>query len=185
MPALIDEDRTEALVRIERAIDSIHLSIQDIRNFIFGLRPELLEGASLIGGLAALADEFRHNTMIDLELQVAGPVSEPGADATGQLLAIVGEALSNVARHSGATRATIRVSGASDGTPVDLSIEDNGHGFDPARVGKLGHQGLPNIRERAARIGATIRVDSAVGRGTQIVIGLDRAQPQGATGARA
>ena len=43
-------------------------------------------------------------------------------------------------------------------------------GFDPAKVGKLGHQGLANIRERAARIGATITIDSASGRGTRLVI---------------
>ncbi len=49
VPELMDEDKPEAAARVERAIDAIHLSIKDIRNFIFGLRPELLEGASLAG----------------------------------------------------------------------------------------------------------------------------------------
>ena len=43
VPDLMAEDPDDATERVERAIDSIHLAIQDIRNFIFGLRPELLE----------------------------------------------------------------------------------------------------------------------------------------------
>ena len=77
VPDLIEDDRVEANARIERAIDSIHLSIQDIRNFIFGLRPELLEGASLIGGLSALVAQYRHNTTVELELQVPDLLDEP------------------------------------------------------------------------------------------------------------
>jgi len=47
-------------------------TIRDIRNFIFGLRPQLIDGIELVEGLAALADEFRVNTMVDVELR-AGP----------------------------------------------------------------------------------------------------------------
>lgn len=184
VPELMDEDRLEAAARIERAIDSIQLSIQDIRNFIFGLRPGLLEGYSLVGGLAALVEEYRRNTLIEVDLDVAQPVVELGPEANGQLLAIVGEGLSNIARHSRATRARIGLTTAPDGSIVDLSIADNGRGFDQARGGRLGHQGLANIRERAARIGATVRIDTAPGTGTQLLIRFDDAQPQGGDGAR-
>jgi signal transduction histidine kinase len=109
VPELIDDDRAEAEARVERAIDSIHLSIQDIRNFIFGLRPELLEGTSLVGGIAALVEEYRHNTMIDLELRVPDVIVEPSSESTSHLLAIVGETLSNIVRHSRATRATVLI----------------------------------------------------------------------------
>src|ERR1035437_2662991 len=63
VPDLMTEEPEEATARVERAIDSLDQSIRDIRNFIFGLRPELLEQAGLVGGLAALADEFRVNSM--------------------------------------------------------------------------------------------------------------------------
>ena len=53
VPELMEEDRDEVVRRVERAIDSLHLTIRDIRNFIFGLRPELLSGMSLMAGLAA------------------------------------------------------------------------------------------------------------------------------------
>jgi signal transduction histidine kinase len=171
VPELIDDDRAEAEARVERAIDSIHLSIQDIRNFIFGLRPELLEGTSLVGGIAALVEEYRHNTMIDLELRVPDVIVEPSSESTSHLLAIVGETLSNIVRHSRASRATVAVEPSlPDRGGVELTIEDNGVGFDPRAVARLGHQGLVNIRERTARVGVTIAFDSTPGSGTRIDI---------------
>ncbi len=170
VPEIMADDQPEAEARVERAIEAIHLAIQDIRNFIFGLRPELLEGASLIAGLAALVDEYRHNTLIDVELQVPQPVDEPPAVVTGQLLAIVSESLSNVVRHSRASRAIVGLTATGTGRGYELRIEDNGIGFDPARVGKLGHQGLANIRDRAGQIGATITIESQLGTGSQVIV---------------
>ena len=69
VPDLITEDQAEVVRRVERAIVSLHDTIGDIRNFIFDLRPDLLEGLSLAAGLSALADEYRHNTMIDIEVR--------------------------------------------------------------------------------------------------------------------
>jgi signal transduction histidine kinase len=167
---LMDDDRAEAAARVERAIDAIHLSIQDIRNFIFGLRPELLEGTSLVVGLAALVEEYRHNTIVDLDLNVSQPIVEPPAEVTGHLLAIVSESLSNVARHSRASRATLELENLTDESGLELTIEDNGVGFDPAGVVKLGHQGLANTRERAAGIGGTVTIHSRPGAGSRIVV---------------
>jgi hypothetical protein len=72
------------MLGVERAIDSIHLSIQDIRNFIFGLRPELLEGTTLVAGLAALVDEYRHNMVDEFELRIPDAVAEPPVEIIGQ-----------------------------------------------------------------------------------------------------
>ena len=166
---LMDDDRAEAAARVERAIDAIHLSIQDIRNFIFGLRPELLEGASLIGGIAALAEEYRHSMVVELDLHLPDTITEPPGEVTGQLLAVLTEALSNVVRHSRATRASVALETADDGA-LELRIEDNGIGFDPDGVVKLGHQGLANTRARAENIGGTVVVDSKPGAGTRVVV---------------
>ena len=169
VPELMDDDRVEAAARVERAIDSIHLAIGDIRNLIFGLRPELLEGASLAGGLAALVEEYRHNTMIDLELRVPDVVAEPPDEITGHLLSIVGESLSNVVRHSHATRAIVELATPAD-TGWALTIEDNGVGFDPTGAVKLGHHGLANTRGRATQVGGTVTIESQPGDGTRVIV---------------
>ena len=156
---LVRDDPEEVEQRVERAIDSLHHTIRDIRNFIFGLRPELLGGTTLLGGLAALVDEFRHNSMIDVELRAPEPSVDPGPAVTPHLLGVVSEGLANVARHSGATMASVTLESWPDGGLL-LAIEDNGHGFDAAATGALGHQGMANMRSRVATIGATMTLAS-------------------------
>ncbi len=170
VPELMDEEPDEARARVERAIDALDQTIRDIRNFIFGLRPQLEDGVDLVEGLASLADEFRVNTMVDVELHADREAHQVplGPDRTLELLTISREALSNIARHARATRATIRLSGRPDG--LDLEIADNGVGFDANAPRSLGHQGLRNIRARAIGIGATPIVDSEVGAGTRIIL---------------
>jgi signal transduction histidine kinase len=178
VPDLVHEDPDEVERRVERAIDSLHLTIRDIRNFIFGLRPELLSAPTFVGGLVAIVEEFRHNSMIDLELEVS-EVDEPGPEAVAHLLGLVNEALSNVARHSGASRAAIAV-GADDGGGLRLDVRDNGHGFDPSAVsGGFGHHGVANMRSRIAAIGATMDIASDPN-GTSIEVRLPRHHAAGA-----
>jgi signal transduction histidine kinase len=170
VPELMDEDPDEVVRRVERAIDSLHMTIRDIRNFIFGLRPELLSGMTLLAGLAATTEEFRHNSMIDVELEATPPIEEPPADTTAHLLGIVHESLANIARHSGASRAMVAVSAADGG--LELTVTDNGRGFDPATATTIGHQGLVNMRERAESIGATMTIDSDATTGTTVRVRL-------------
>lgn len=177
VPDLVRDDPDEVERRVERAIDNLHLAIRDIRNFIFGLRPELLTGIGLAAGLAAIAEEFRHNSMIDVELDTDALADEPDATTTAHLLGIVNEGLSNTARHSGATRASVRAESEPDGSVV-VSVEDNGRGFDPEDAAALGHQGLANMRSRVATIGATMTLASD-GTGTRVEVRL----PGGASGA--
>jgi signal transduction histidine kinase len=179
VPELMGNDRDEAAARVERAIDSIHLAIQDIRNFIFGLRPGLLEGTSLVGGLAALVEECRHNTIIEIELKMPDALVEPQSEITAQLLGIVSESLSNVVRHSRASRAKVSLAALDDGADLELAIEDNGIGFDPGGVVRLGHQGLANTRARADQIGGTVTIDSRAAAGTRVIVLVPRARWSG------
>jgi signal transduction histidine kinase len=160
----------DAATRVGRAIDSIHLSIQDIRNFIFGLRPELLENASLIEGLAVLVEEQRRNAMMDVDLRTPDGLPEPPSVVTGHMLAIAGEALSNVVRHSRASRAVVQLDVADNRRSLELRIEDNGVGFAPSSSTRLGHQGLANIRDRVKRIGGELSIVSEPGRGTRLTV---------------
>ena len=165
----MESDDADAAARVGRAIDSIHLSIQDIRNFIFGLRPELLEHASLIEGLAVLVEEQRHNSMIELDVNAADGLVQPDPTVTSHLLAISSEALSNVIRHSHASRAQVTLLLMDDDTS-ELKIEDNGVGFVPSGSTKMGHQGLANIRDRVNRIGGELVIDSERARGTRLTV---------------
>ncbi len=166
---VVPADPAGASEKIEHAIESINLTIRDIRNFIFGLRPEPLDQAGLVEALAAMAEEFRVNTMIDIALEVNGPADfEMPADDTMQMLHLTREALSNVARHARATHAEIRL--VANERALELAIVDDGVGFDPTARRGPGHMGLGNMRTRAAELGGELLVESAVGRGTRVAV---------------
>jgi signal transduction histidine kinase len=172
VPDLMVEEPAEASRRVERAIESLDQTIRDIRNFIFGLRPQLIDGVELVEGLAALADEFRVNTMVDVELR-AGPDVDGmplSPERTLEVLSVAREALSNIARHAKASRAEILVGMAGEGTEITLTIIDNGTGFDPGAPRGLGHLGLANMDARTAGIGGTLAIESSPDRGTRIIV---------------
>jgi signal transduction histidine kinase len=89
-------------------------------------------------------------------------------ETVAELLAIVREALSNVARHAGATNCWVRL--ASEPDRLRLEVHDDGRGFDPSRRGEGGHHGLANMRSRGESLGGTFEVDSAPDRGTRIIV---------------
>jgi signal transduction histidine kinase len=168
---LVAEDPAEARARVDRAIDSIHGTIRDIRNFIMGLGPEFLEGSSLAGALAALAQELRATNTMDVQLDLS-PAVELDADRTTQLMHLAREALSNVVRHAEATRVTIELS-RHDGS-LELRIADNGRGFDVARIPSRGHRGMTNMRGRAESLGGALEVTSSI-EGTEVLFRLQLA----------
>jgi signal transduction histidine kinase len=177
----IDDAPSEAQAKIERAIESLNLTIRDIRNFIFGLQPEPFDQAGLVDALAAMAEEFRVNTMVDIGLEIVGLSDvELSADATLQLLNLAREALSNVSRHARAGRAELRLE-VTDSV-LELAVVDDGVGFDPTARRGPGHMGISNMRARAAELDAEFLVESAAGRGTRVLVRVpisDVAPPTG------
>ncbi|MEO5884829.1 MAG: GAF domain-containing sensor histidine kinase [Candidatus Limnocylindrales bacterium] len=167
---LLPNGPAEAIVRVDGAIDAIHRSIADIREFVIGLRPAMT-GASLASGIAALADGLRLTTTIDVETHVEASdidLSVIDDEARHAVLNLVREALSNVARHSRASRAQVEVTRDNDGLVIE--VRDNGVGFDPAMIAARGHHGLVNLRERAASAGGRLEIDSRPGAGTRLIV---------------
>jgi signal transduction histidine kinase len=169
MEELIETDPGDAGLRVERAIEAIHGAIRDIRSFILGLRPEALEGGDLATGLAALIEEFRHSTLVDAELEARIAVA-PGPDVTLQLVQLAREALSNVARHAGASLVNVRLT--DDDDVLRLSIADNGRGFDLSEGRRPGHHGLNNMRARAESLGGRLTLQSDMASGTSVIFEL-------------
>jgi signal transduction histidine kinase len=171
VPLIMDSEPDEASQRVDRAIDSLNQTIREIRNFILGLRSELLHGADLLAGLATLANEFgatgSSEMELDLEIDPELAAGIPTAHRV-QLLQMAREALSNAARHARARRTNIVL--RLDGDALVLRIEDDGIGFDPGAVRSIGHLGLANLHDRAAALGGTVAIESTLGAGTSLSI---------------
>ena len=88
------------------------------------------------------------------------------------LYRIMQEALSNVARHAGASKATVTLT--REGGMVTMEVTDDGHGFDVTAAlrasGERAGLGLHSMRERAAVVGGTVAFESEPGRGTRVVV---------------
>ncbi len=171
VPEMMASSPGEAEGRVDAAIDSLQVSIRELRNFIYRLRPETFDGADVRAGIVALGEQFRYNTLVEIEIDVD---AEAGRDLSpehgAELLQLVRESLSNAARHARARHLLVTFRREEDGTT--LVVADDGVGFDALSPVAAGHQGLANMRARAEAIGATMRVESAKGEGTRIIVAL-------------
>ncbi|MDY7088986.1 MAG: GAF domain-containing sensor histidine kinase [Actinomycetota bacterium] len=155
--------KREVADRINTAVDDLDATIRDIRRSIFELRAPV--GSSLRTELAETVEAATEALGFRPTVDTAGPIdSAVPDDLKPQLIAVLREALSNVARHAQAT--SVRVSVGAAGNEVVLRIEDDGTGFDPA----LARGGLVNMGERAHDLGGTFDVGpGAGGTGTLLV----------------
>jgi len=174
VPELVETDPAEAERRVDEAIEALHAVIRDIRNFIFGLRPVLLESGDLADGLEHLATELHRNGGVAVELSVEGRdgLHELPIELVAELLAVTREALSNVARHARATSAAIRLS--PDADALRIEIADDGVGFDAGARVASGHHGLGNMQARMRAAGGSFEMASTPGEGTRIILTIPR-----------
>jgi signal transduction histidine kinase len=151
--------------RVQTALDA---AIVEARDAVETLRAGFDAGLSFADELPRRLDLFVDRTgyPVDLEMD-AGTPRLPGVVAS-ELLRIVDEALHNVQKHADATRIRVRVARRSGG--LDVSIEDNGRGFNVDRL-PAGH-GLLGMRERAMLLGGQLEVRSASGDGTAVTVSL-------------
>lgn len=158
--SLLDRDRTRASQRIDEAIGQLDDVVRDVRNYIFELRPKLMEDRGLEEAVRELARELEVNTMAHVVIDFAPGACDPlDGKQEAQAAQIVREILSNIARHAHAT--FVRISASSEGGVFVLAVEDDGVGFDPATVER--GQGLTNMAERAAELGGSIDIAPAAG----------------------
>jgi signal transduction histidine kinase len=175
----VRENPAAATETLSLARRMLRFTRAEARRSVWDLRSQVLEEEGLAAALRALGETTAAAGGPRVEVQVtgAGGVLPPRVDF--HLLRIAQEAATNALKHARARRIDIHL----DHQParVALTIRDDGDGFDPAAAGQARpapHFGLLGMRERAARIGALIEVDSAPGRGCTVRVTKDlEAQP--------
>jgi signal transduction histidine kinase len=150
-------------------VDSIDRVIADLRRYIFGLKPHLVGVESLGHSVAALAEEFQARTGIVTALEIDPRLDQAAGTVTGEVVQVTREALSNIARHAGAT--TCRVSLLYRAPMAMLEIDDDGRGFDTEAAPGHGY-GLTNLHERASAMGGSMDITSQPGQGTTVRMGF-------------
>lgn len=141
--------------------------LRTVRELTLQLRPRMLDDLGLQPALAWHVDRFRQQTQIAVELDIAMPAERLPTVLEITVYRMVQEALTNVARHSGATAAVVTV--AADDNALHVEIADRGHGFDTAvALTKHTSVGLAGLAERVHLAGGQLELFSEPGRGTRI-----------------
>ena len=157
--------------RLEDCNKLIDDSISNVRELSQLLRPTILDDFGLDAALRWLIEKFRERTRIAVDYGT-GFDGRLADETETHLFRIVQEALTNVARHSGATRVSIHLR-AADGV-VRLTLADNGRGLAPgARPG----MGLSGMRARARSAGGELTFHSLPGKGLTIEVWAPRKAP--------
>lgn len=151
----------QAAARIEAVVGSLDTAIDELRETIFTLQHGPREDVGLRGALIALAEQAAPALGFAPDVSFEGPAGTVPDEAAAQVLAVCREALSNIARHAGASAAAVTL--RTDGE-VLLRVSDNGRGLgEPDRA-----SGLRNMRERAEMLGGTFQITSQPGKGTRL-----------------
>jgi PAS domain S-box-containing protein len=151
----------EGIARVAQMIDDVMV---DVRSYIFDLRPSALTGRNIEQGLRLLAEDFEKASSIQCTVDLDPDALRGLEGAAPQLIQIVREALSNVARHSRASTCWLEVHRIR--RDIVVEIRDDGRGFKPAQM--TGGRGLENIRRRLDQIGARLELISEPGKGSSV-----------------
>lgn len=159
--------------RLEDSLKLVEETIESIRNVMAELRPAVLDDYGLAAGLRWYAAQFSERTAVATKVIEQCPGRRLPASVEKALFRIAQEALANVAKYARVSEVTLEFASTADVSR--LTIADDGCGFDPSacqQPAKDHGWGLMIMRERAAAVGAELAVESALGRGTRVVVTL-------------
>ena len=144
---------------LSTGIDHLNGAIQEVRRISRDLRPGVLDDLGLGPAIQALVEDFGKRTGLQVAFQTTPFRNRLDQDAKIALYRIAQEALTNVERHSGASRVSVLVRGTKQGAL--LRIEDNGRGMPENRRDSAGGLGLRNMAERMERLDGTLNILSS------------------------
>ena len=163
--------------QLARAQSLVRSSLEDARTSIWELRSQGTEREDLAVRILKMAEETasRAGSRARVQMQVAGTNHPLDEDVERELMRIAREAVTNAVRHGDAENIVLRLE--FEGSMFGMEIRDDGEGFAGTPPdGSSGHFGLTGMRERAEAIGATLAVESSVGEGTAVRLGLNISQ---------
>lgn len=173
---MFDHDPTKARAELGNLKTSASTTFQRIRDFIFDLRPMMLDDLGLVPTLKRYVQTYEAKSRLPVNLVMQGERTlSPYIEVT--LFRTVQELLNNVSHHAHASR--VQVSLDLQANPIVVTVEDDGGGFDVesvlSEVRQRGSSGLANLEKRIQMLGGRMQFQSATGRGTKVRMELPAA----------
>ena len=163
---LFDVDQAKAKEELATMKGAATTTFQKVRDFIFELRPMMLDDLGLTPTLTRFVEAFKEQAGMDIRLTVSGLEQRLEPYLEVMIFRAVQELLSNAQRHSQAVQVWVQIDASE--ADVKVSVDDNGKGFDAGAVEEKGGMGLKVIRDRVEMLGGQMEIDSTVGKGTRV-----------------
>lgn len=165
---LLERDFASGLEDLKQLLLLAQSQIRDLRSFLHSMRPVDMDGANLLASARRTAESFQKESGIPVSfLGANAPVGLP-QEMGGEVLQMLREALHNVQKHAGATRVAVAMEKSDRG--LEISVDDNGHGFNFAGTYSLEELellrlGPASLKRRARALNADLLLESRPGRG--------------------
>ena len=166
---VFDSDTERARHELGELKTAVTATFQKVRDYMFDLRPMMLDDLGLIPTLRRYVDHHNEKSGVPAVLTVTGSERRFASYKEVVIFRVIQELLANVRAYSHATRTQIFLDVSED--LVQVTVEDNGSGFNVTEVLAAGQSkgiGLSTLKERITMLGGEIRIDSAIGRGTKV-----------------
>lgn len=167
---LLDIDPERAREELGNLKGAAMGTFQKVRNFIFELRPMMLDDLGLIPTIRRYAEAFKEQTGLDINVNISGKERRLEPYLEVMIFRAIQELMGNAARHSQGT--VIKVNLDLSENIARINVDDNGKGFDPEIVQEGQSLGLKLIRERVEMLNGTFDIESAAGKGTRVIFSL-------------
>jgi two-component system sensor histidine kinase DegS len=167
---LFDLDQDKAKDELNNLKLSATRTFQKVRDFIFDLRPMMLDDLGLVPTIKRYIEAYRELPNMDIRLSITGQERRLQTYLEVMVFRAIQELLGNAIRHSQATQVKVLVDMGD--TNVRVSVEDNGKGFAVENMDEKSNLGLKVIRDRVEMLGGYLEVDSVSGQGTRVTFQL-------------
>ena len=164
----LNKDQTDIIDKIASTSELIKEAIKSVQKIADELRPTLLDDLGLVAGLKWQAADFQERTGIICSLAIKPESITVDESLSTEIFRIFQEALTNVARHAGAT--TVNASMRMDNEGIFLSIADNGIGIKTSDISSSSSIGLIGMRERLYPWKGSLEIKGKEGSGTKVLI---------------
>jgi two-component system sensor histidine kinase DegS len=177
---LFNSDRQRAEQELIALKGAATDTFQRIRDFVFELRPMMLDDLGLVPTLRRYAEMFKNKYGIPVEVTIVGKDRRLNPHVEVAVFRIVQELLNNIRDHAQATQARITLEIEDDG--VRAIVDDNGAGFSVddalAEARQKGTVGLSTMFERVEMLGGRLDIDSKPGQGTHVIVSIPSLEEQ-------
>lgn len=167
---LLDIDAAQARNELGNLKAAAMSTFQKVRNFIFELRPMMLDDLGLAPTLRRYADTFKEQAGVDVSVTISGNERRLESYVEVMVFRAMQELLSNAVHQNQASLVKIQMDLGD--TLIRLSMDNNGKGFDTDALEKESNLGLKLIKDRTEMLGGSFEVDSAPGKGARVTLNI-------------